>query len=190
MPDTPEVWVQGKVTGRQSTVSTFVNDGEPTRMNRRGDDFGFHISLDNAMNAVVVIASDATGQNRSAKLVKVERSDKYRAEVKLPPAKYYGKFTNGEAQPVTGFASYRFDDSSSDKLTLVSVKVNGMAASMSGVVSNGFVNWSGVTLPAPGCKNSVVPIIVSLCWSGEISPNTTTNICVNVPLDFIEGYEI
>jgi hypothetical protein len=188
-PDMSEIWVQGKVTGRDTTVSAFNNDGvEP--MNRLHDDFGYFIHLDDGTNALVLVASDATSKNRSAKLFKVVRSDSYKAEVKLPAPKYYERFKNGEPQSVTGVVSREFDDGQTPLPTLVSVSVNGIAASLLDVTPDKLVNWTGVTLPSPGCSNPVVPIILSICWAGPTSSGTSRKICVNVPMDFMEGYEI
>jgi len=182
-----ELWVQGKVTGPKSTVTALVNDLELVRMNRRDDDFGYTLSIEPGTNIVILTAADATGQNRCAKLFKVVRSE-YQAGVQRPPPKYYVKFTNGEPQPVTPVVSRYFDDGNS-RLQLQSVKVNGIPAPLTNI-SNDLVICSTVILPAPGCTNSVVPIILSICWSGATSSNHRSTVCVNVPVDLIEGYEI
>jgi hypothetical protein len=113
----------------------------------------------------------------------------YRAFVQKPPAKYYGQFTNGEPQPVTPVVSRFYDDGES-RLQLQSVKVNGIPAPLTSIISNDLVICNTVTLPAPGWTNSVVPIILSICWSGETSSNHTGTVCANVPVDLMEGYEI
>lgn len=189
VPDWPELWVQGKVSGKRSLVSAFVNDGEWFRMNRTKDIFGFLVPLDYGTNLIVLAASDSEGQNRHARLFKAVRSDKF--ELKLTsPAFKFGKFCNGKAQVTEGSVSYRLANDSSNAMTLTSVRVNGMSASVSGVAPDGLVKWHGVILPSPGCTNPVVPIIVSVCWTGQSASGDPTNLCINVPVDFLEAFEI
>ncbi|MCG3148105.1 MAG: hypothetical protein PCFJNLEI_01547 [Verrucomicrobiae bacterium] len=75
VPDQPEVWVQGKVSGQSSVVSASVNGGTAIEMNRRGEVFGYLLPLEPGTNMIVVTASDANTNNPSSKVVVVERTD-------------------------------------------------------------------------------------------------------------------
>jgi hypothetical protein len=186
------LWMQGKVNGQEPTVSASVNCDTPIAMNRIGNDFGFYLDLgDAATNVIILVASDAERQNRSAQLAKVKVTDQFYVAITAPSIMHeFKRFTNGQSLPAKGTVSYRFAESETNDLALASVKVNGIAAILSGTVSNGQVGWDGVMLPAPGCTNSVMPIIVSVCWTGRTSSSDYTNLCLNVPLDFLEGFEI
>ena len=189
--DLYSVWVQGKIDKPNSAVSTFVNDEEVIKLNQRDDDFGQFVSLGIETNLLVVIASDATGGNRCAKLFKVARAAKYEATLNPIPARYGDlRFTNGKDQAITGTVSLQFNDGQSPPLTLVSVKVNGLQATFSQSSTNDLMDWRGITLPAPGCTNSIVPIILNACWSGQNGSDGFRTVCVNAPLEFMEGYEI
>jgi len=61
---------------------------------------------------------------------------------------------------------------------------------LSGVDPSGDISWGEAVLPAPGCTNSIMPIIVSLCWTGRTSSSGYTNLCLNLPLDYLEAFEI
>lgn len=186
------LWVQGKVSGQDSVVSASVNCDTPIAMNRLGDDFGFYLQLgDAATNVIILVASDTGKQNRSARLVKARETDQFGVAITAPAIIHeFKRFTNGQSLPAEGTVSYWFTESETNRLALASVKVNGIAALLSGAVPNGTVSWNGVMLPAPGRTNSVMPIIVSLCWTGRTSSSGYTNLCLNVPLDFLEAFEI
>jgi hypothetical protein len=187
MPDLPEIWMQGRVSGQGSTVEASVNGRRSIPMNRREDVFGYLLPLDFGTNVVVLVAADAGKTNIASRILLIERSDRYQAEITSPA---FGKFANGENQSSAGKVSLRLRMGESNELTLASVSVNGLAASLSGPDGDGNVTWNNVTLPAPGCTNSVMPIIVSLCWTGTTFEAGYTNICQDIPLGLLEGYEI
>jgi hypothetical protein len=188
---TPEggIWVQGKVSGQRSTVAATVNGAEWESMNRRDDFFGRILSMEPETNLILLVASDADGQNRSAKFVKALQSEAFRLELKKPQFGF-GRFANGRALPAEGLVSYRFTEGQMKELILANVKVNGMWATTAGPNADGMMTWGGITLPAPGRTNSVMPIVVSLCYTGETAAGDHTNLCMNVPMMFIEAYEI
>ena len=180
MPDVSELWLQGKVGGAGSTVYASVNGGEATPMNRRDDDFGFLLPLDFGTNVIVLAARDGSGSNVSSRVVLVERSDKYQAAITGPA---FGTFANGATQTITGYVSARFDDGSTNGMGLAEVKLNGQAVALGSAVNGLYA----VTTCLPGTNCSVMSLVMSLCWTNG---SYSTNLCQNVALGMLEGYEI
>ncbi len=155
-------------------------------MNFHKDDFGHLLPLDYGENVIVLVADDGAG-NVSSKLLRVERSDRFTAQIDSPE---FGKFANGETQTVAGAVSreLRVDeaDGGASQLTLASLTVAGVPVTLGGGASQSY----SVPMAPPGCTNSIMPIIVSACWTGSTFSASYTNICADVPLGLLEGYEI
>src|ERR1035441_2383889 len=96
-------------------------------MNRRDDIFGYLLPLDPGTNAIVLIATDATTNNLSSKLLVVERTDRYQASITSPNM---GTFANGTTQTVTLVVSSLKDADTDSETGLVSVAVNGVTATL------------------------------------------------------------
>lgn len=71
------------------------------------------------------------------------------------------------------------------QLTLASLTVAGVPVTLTGAASQSY----SVAMSPPGCTNSIMPIIISACWTGSTFSASYTNICADVPLG-LEGYEI
>jgi hypothetical protein len=78
MPNLPEIWMQGRVSGQGSTVEASVNGRRSIPMNRREDLFGYLLPLDFGTNVVVLVAADAGKTNIASRVLLIERSDRYR----------------------------------------------------------------------------------------------------------------
>ena len=204
LPDLPEVWVQGKVSGDGTTVAASVNGGEPIAMNRRDDDFGYLLPLAPGTNVIVLMAlapvpaqqqarhrkqdyrtQDGPG-NPCSKVLIVARSTRYQAGLDWPT---FGKFANGANQTVSGtVGQYTTDDGS--RLSLASLTVGGIAIPPDDSDGSYSGSFSASLPPPDGCTNSIMPIIVSTCWTGSTFSMTYTSVCADVPLGLLEGYEI
>ena len=99
MPDVPQIWMQGQVSDTNATVSASVNGGFPIPMNKRGHVFGYLLPVEFGTNLIVLVASDASGQNHSSQVLLIERGNHYRAAITSPE---FGAFAEGEAPAVSG----------------------------------------------------------------------------------------
>jgi hypothetical protein len=188
LPDMPEVWVQGKVSGQSSVVSASVNGGHSVPMNRREDIFGYLLPLEPGTNVIVLTASDSGTNNPSSTVLLVERSNRYEATFSWPGNdSSFGKFANGSTQTVTGVVSREFEVGDGSLLALASLTVNGSSVSIG---SGGSGASYSVPLAPPACTNSVMPVVIAACWTGVTFSASYTNICATMPLGLLEGYEI
>jgi len=184
-------------------VAASVNGGEPVLMNQRGGDFGYLLPLEPGTNVIVLVATapaqpqqqarrrrqgaaDNEQQAKSSNMLIMERSTRYPAALNWET---FGKFANGATQTVGGTVG-QFTAGDGSQLSLSSLTVGGIIIPPDG--SGGSYSGSfSTSLPPPdGCTNSVMPIIVSMCWTGSTFSMTYTSVCVSVPLGLLEGYEI
>jgi hypothetical protein len=128
LPDVPEVWVQGKVSGSLSLVSASVNGGDSITMNRRegSDDFGYLLPLEPGTNLIALVASN-DGTNRSSQLVSIIRTAAFRAAITSPG---FGSFAEGAWKNVTGYVSAKIDEGQPTEAELAGLTINGAPATL------------------------------------------------------------
>ncbi len=92
--------------------------------------------------------------------------------------------------------SAQFDEGATNALGLAGVSINGVATTLGAADANGNVPVTSNGPVNPGGNCSVMPIIMSLCWTNVngqyVYPGTgaVTNNCPGIPLGLLEGYEI
>ncbi len=180
-PDHPELWVQYRITTNAAGSWVSVNGGDSEPLSRSGSVVGKKVSLAWGTNVVVVVSANLSGQTVS-RLSRVVRTDKYRAELTAP---VFGTFANGENQPASGTVSWQYDEAGSNALTLASVTVNGVAASLGEPDGEGTVSWSTTETVVNPLVNAPQQVMVTVCYT-----NATQTECRELPLGMVEGYEI
>jgi hypothetical protein len=177
MPDVPEIWLQGNVTGTDTVVYASVNGGEPIPLNRWGDAFGYRLPLEYGTNFIALATADAGEQNVGAQLLIVERTDKFYMNMSAPS---FGGFANGSSLTAAGTVSLTFAAGTDEGMGLSSLTINGVAAAIGSPDQNGNVLWSTaspINLVNGQPNTTALPVTATLCWT-----NGTTTVCRQMPL--------
>ena len=189
LPDVSRVWVQADSDDEfaMANVNIFTPDGgtnpiNTVTMSYRENKFGATVPLSFGSNTLVFAVWDASGNTNTYSKV-MEVTGQFEAVLTEPA---YGAFITETPVPVSGYVSEKMNAGESNECGLVGVSIGGEALLLT-PGTNGMIYYNG-TLPASVLTNcSIMPIVISLCYTNGTG---STNLCSNLPLGLLEGYEI
>lgn len=179
VPDIPEIWFQGNVGSTNLTVTGSMNFGQPFEFSVENNQFGGFVPLDVGTNILVVTASEGATTN-SAYAFTIIRSTDYQASITSPGSDF---FANGQAQLISGYVSPKINAGQPGETNLLSVAINGIAATIDW---NSFDSNSNVLFQT----TQAVPVATDGSWTALNATFVYANGLTNhVPLAVAEGYE-
>jgi hypothetical protein len=180
LPDVPVFWAQCDVDDSNAVITATVNGGDPIELNAMGSQFGYVIPVQPGTNLVEFIAQDAAG-NATTNTCTVIRGTRYRTVLDLPETagdfamsgSLLAYFANGEPQVISGYVNAKEDEGLPTETNLVSVAVNGVAATIdwNSLDTNGNVRFTSSSIQAPD-PGEYLPLILTVTYAGT---NTTYN---------------